>query len=326
MTGGASMKKSVKTAIGVDLGGTNIKIGIVSSDGKILSKTSVKTEASGGPDQVIENIISGIKQVIKNTSYKIKGIGIGCPGIINVKKGTVENPPNIPGWKKVKLGSIIQKEFGYDVNVENDANAAAIGEMIFGAGRKYQSFIMVTLGTGVGGGIVFNREIYRGEFGAAGEIGHISIDGNGPRCNCGSTGCIEAYIGNRYLRNRVRTELTANTQSKIWELINNDPENVSPRIIQSAAESGDDYAKSVIHNMGVQLGTAFASLSNVLDISTFIIGGGVAGFGKPLFNIIRTTAATRVLTPLRSRVKVIPAKLKNDAGIKGASALVFYNM
>lgn len=320
------MKKTVKAAIGVDLGGTNIKIGIVSNDGKILSKTSYKTEADGGPDQIIANIKTGINELLKNSKHKIKGIGIGCPGIINIKKGTVENPPNLPGWKRVKLGSIIQKEFGFNVNIENDANAAAIGEMIFGEGKKFSSFIMVTLGTGVGGGIVFNRKIFRGEFGAAGEIGHVSIDGNGPKCNCGSTGCIEAYVGNQYLRDRVRQELPDNPASLIWELINNDLANVSPRIIQEAAESGDAYSRSVIQNMGIQLGTALASLSNVLDISTFIIGGGVAGFGAPLFNTIRSTAAKRVLTPLRSRVKVLPAKLKNDAGIKGASALVFYNM
>ncbi|MCJ7552922.1 MAG: ROK family protein [Ignavibacteriaceae bacterium] len=320
------MTKQIKAAIGVDLGGTNIKIGIVSSNGKILKKTSIKTEAHQGHEKVIENIKSGIKEILKSNKQKIKGIGIGCPGVINVKKGTVEDPPNIPGWKKVKLGSIIQKEFKIDVCVENDANAAAIGEMIFGAGKKYSSFIMVTLGTGVGGGIVFNKKIFRGEFGAAGEIGHISIDGNGAKCNCGSYGCIEAYIGNQYLKDRVRIELADQPDSKIWELIDNDLVNVSPRIIQNAAEQGDKYAKSIIHNMGVQLGTAFASLSNVLDISTFIIGGGVAGFGKPLFETICKTATARVLTPLSPRVKVIPAKLKNDAGIKGASALVFYSM
>ncbi|MBS4036370.1 MAG: ROK family protein, partial [Ignavibacterium sp.] len=183
-----------------------------------------------------------------------------------------------------------------------------------------------TLGTGVGGGVVFNKKIFRGEYGAAGEIGHISIDVNGPKCNCGSYGCIEAYIGNQYLKDRVRSELTNHTNSKIWELIDNDLANVSPRIIQDAAELNDSYAKSVIQNMGVQLGTAFASISNVLDISTFIIGGGVAGFGKPLFDMIHKTTVERVLTPIRPRVKVIPAKLKNDAGIKGASSLVFYNL
>jgi glucokinase len=319
------MGKSEKYAIGVDLGGTNIKIGIVSDKGKLIKKTSIKTEAEGGPKKIISNIKKGIDEILVKNKYKIRGIGIGCPGVVSTKKGTVENPPNLPGWEKVNLGSILKKELDISVHVENDANAAAIGELIFGAGKKYSSFIMVTLGTGVGGGIVFNKKIFRGEFGAAGEIGHISIDAEGQQCNCGSTGCIEAYIGNHYLKERVKIDLKQNPDSKIWQLIENDISRVSPRVIQNAAELGDEFAKSVILKMGKQLGVTFASLSNVLDISTFIIGGGVAGFGKPLFDSIRTTLSARVLTPLRPRVKVIPAKLQNEAGIQGASALVFYN-
>lgn len=319
------MGKSIKYAIGVDLGGTNIKIGIVSESGKLVKSLSIKTEAELGPKKVVSNILSGIKQVLSKNKLKIQGIGIGCPGVVSIKKGIVENAPNLPGWKNIKLGSIVKKEFGYDVHVENDANAAAIGELIFGAGKKYTSFIMVTLGTGVGGGIVFNNKIFRGEFGAAGEIGHISIDVNGPKCNCGSTGCIEAYAGNQYLKETVRKELPENPKSKIWDLINGDLKKVSPRLVQHASEQGDEYATLVIERMGKQLGAALASLSNLLDISTFIIGGGVAGFGKPLFDSTRVTISSRVLSPLRSRVLVIPAKLKNEAGIKGASSLVFYN-
>lgn len=319
------MSKSIKYALGVDLGGTNIKIGIVSERGKLVKSLSIKTETELGPKKVVANILSGIKQALSKNKFKIQGIGIGCPGVVSIKKGIVENAPNLPGWKNIKLGSIVKKEFGYDVHVENDANAAAIGELIFGAGKKYSSFIMVTLGTGVGGGIVFNKKIFRGEFGAAGEIGHISIDVNGPKCNCGSTGCIEAYAGNHYLKETVRKELPENPESTIWNLIDGDLKNVSPRLIQKASEQGDEYATLVIERMGKQLGAALASLSNLLDISTFIIGGGVAGFGKPLFDSTRKSISSRVLSPLRTRVLVIPARLKNEAGIKGASSLVFYN-
>lgn len=319
------MGKSDKYAVGVDLGGTNLKIGIVSDHGKLVKSISLKTEADYGPKKVIDNILSGIEQILRKNKLRIQGIGVGCPGVVSIKKGIVENAPNLPGWRNIKLGSIVKKEFDLDVHVENDANAAAIGELIFGAGKKYSSFIMVTLGTGVGGGIVFNKKIFRGEFGAAGEIGHISIDINGPKCNCGSTGCIEAYAGNQYLKEIVRKELLEYPKSKIWNLIDNDLMKVSPRIIQIASEKGDEYSRMIINRMGKQLGTALASLSNLLDISTFIIGGGVAGFGKPLFDSTRETIAQRVLTPLRARVLVIPAKLKNEAGIKGASSLVFYN-
>ena len=319
------MAKTEKYAVGVDLGGTNIKIGIVSEKGNLVKHISIKTDADAGPKKVIANIIKGVELILEKNKYKIQGIGIGCPGVVSIKKGIVENAPNLPGWKNVKLGPIIKEKFGYKVHLENDANGAAIGELIFGAGKKIDSFIMVTLGTGVGGGIVFNKKIFRGEFGAAGEIGHISIDMNGPKCNCGSTGCIEAYAGNSYLKEQIRSELKNYPDSKVWQLIENDLSKVSPRIIQAAAERKDAYAKFVIERMGKQLGAALASLSNLLDISTFIIGGGVAGFGKPLFDSTRLTISERVLLPLRPRVLVIPAKLQNEAGIKGASSLVFYN-
>jgi glucokinase len=318
------MSKSNKYAIGVDLGGTNIKIGIVSDRGKLIKSTSIKTEAEGGPKKVIANIIKGIKVILVNNKIKIQGIGIGCPGVVATKKGIVENAPNLPGWKNIKLGSIIKKEFGYDVYLENDANAAAIGELIFGAGKKYSSFVMVTLGTGVGGGIVFKKKIFRGEFGATGEIGHVSIDVNGPRCNCGSTGCIEAYLGNHYLKEIVKDELPRYPESKIWELIDGDLSKVTPRLIQNALELDDDYSKLFVMRMGEQLGAALTSIANILDISTFIIGGGVAGFGKPLLDSTKTTLESRVLLPIKPRVVVIPSKLKNEAGIKGASSLVFY--
>ena len=318
------MAKTDRYTLGVDLGGTSVKIGIVSEKGKISKKISVETHAADGPDAVVEQIKKGIHEILSKTKKKIYGIGIGAPGVVSVKRGTVENPPNFPGWQKVNLGKLIEKEFNTNVFVENDANAAAIGELIFGAGKKYDSFIMITLGTGVGGGIIIKNKIYRGEFGAAGEIGHVTIDHKGPKCNCGSFGCIEAYVGNHYLVSRIKKEMPDHPDSKIWELMDNNLEELTPRIIDAASEEGDGYAQSIVKQMGYYIGCALASVSNLLDVSTFIIGGGVSGFGKPLFDSIKETASSRVLTPLRDRIEVHPAKLKNDAGIKGASALVFY--
>jgi len=318
------MSGRTKYAVGVDFGGTNIKIGLVSKGGKIISKLSIKTEPGKGPKKVIENIKTGVYDLLKKTKAHIDGIGIGCPGTVNPEKGTVENPPNLHGWGKVNLGKVISMEFEKDVFLENDANTAAIGELIFGNGKKFNSFIMVTLGTGVGGGIVINRKLHRGDFGAAGEIGHITINYNGPKCKCGSYGCIEAYAGNQYFKERVRNELKKHSDSLLLKLIDNDYSVVSPRKIQDSAEKGDEFANFVIVDLGTKLGAAFASLSNVLDISTYIIGGGIAGFGKPLFESIKKTLTARIMAPLKPRVKILPAKLKNDAGIKGASALVFH--
>jgi len=320
------MSKSEKYAIGVDLGGTFIKFGIVTEKGKIIRKSFVDTKAEGGPESVIKQMKKGLKELLDPDKINIEGIGIGSPGIVLKKKGIVENPPNLPGWGKVELGHLIQKSFKLPTFVENDANAAAIGELIFGAGKRHKSFVMITLGTGVGGGIILNKKLFRGDFGAAGEIGHITIDINGPKCGCGSYGCIEAYAGNGYLIQNTKEALKNNAESKIAELISDDFNSLTPKVISSAADLGDQFALDIITGLGKNIGYALASVSNLLDVGTFIIGGGVAGFGKILLDNIEISLKQRVLKSLVPRCKVLPAKLKNEAGIKGASSLVFYSI
>ncbi len=313
-----------KFAVGVDLGGTTIKVGLVDEKGKIIKKVSYDSNSSKGPEAVTKQIKRGIEEVVKGNREKILGIGIGAPGAVKLKKGTVENPPNFYGWGKVHLGSILKKEFDCDVFVENDANAAAIGELIYGAGKYYKNFIMITLGTGVGGGIIIDKKIYRGDTGLAGELGHITIDSAGAKCNCGSIGCIEAYIGKDYLIERTKIKLQERNDSILFELTNGDLNLLTPKLIQSAAEQGDEFSNSVVVDTGTKLGYALASAVHVLDISTIIIGGGIAGFGKLLFDAVESSIKERVMKSFRDRITVKPAKLKNEAGIKGASALVFY--
>ncbi|MBA4407035.1 hypothetical protein C0389_07165 [bacterium] len=313
-----------KFAVGVDLGGTSIKVGLVDEKGKIIKKVSVDTHADKGFDAVIKQIKRGVKEVLKDKSDKILGIGIGAPGAVKLKKGTVENPPNFPGWGKVHLGNIIKKEFDCDVFVENDANAAAIGEMIYGAGKYHKSFIMITLGTGVGSGIIMDKKIFRGETGIAGEIGHVTIDINGEQCKCGSVGCVEAYIGNKYLIERTKIKLQEQSDSLLIKLTNGDLDLITPKLIHTAAEEGDEFARSIVVDTGTKLGYALASAVHVLDIATIIIGGGVAGFGKLLLDAVESSLKYRVMKSFQNRIIVKPSRLKNEAGIKGASALVFY--
>ncbi len=313
-----------KYSIGVDLGGTKVKVGIVNKQGRIVQKVSVNTFAEKGPDKVIAQIKEGINLLLKTNKKEIQGIGIGSPGTVSSKRGTVENPPNLPGWKKVHLGKIIQKEFALPTFVENDANAAAIGELIYGAGKAHQSFIMVTLGTGVGGGIIYKGKLFKGEFGGAGEIGHITIDYNGTKCNCGSYGCLETYLGNKYVIKNVTTKLKKNKTSLLYKLTEKNLKKITPKVIHEAYLLGDKFSLKIIENLGETLGYGLASVVNLFDIRTIIIGGGVAGFGKPLFNSVKKTIASRVLTPMRPHLKVKQAKLKNNAGIKGASSLVLY--
>ncbi len=317
------MVKSDKYAIGVDLGGTFIKFGLVSSEGVIEKKLKLKTNVENGHEPVAAAILEGVTGLIES-GVKVTGIGIGSPGTVNPSKGTVDTPPNFPNWGVVPLAKIIEKKSGIETFIENDANAAAIGELIFGAGKEYKSFILVTLGTGVGGGIIFKGKVFRGEFSTAGEIGHMSINQfNGPKCNCGGIGCIEAYLGNKHLVAAVKKELPAHTSSKIYELMDYNFDNLTPQIISKAAEQGDQYAKSVIIDCGEKLGMVLASACNLLDISTIIVGGGVAGFGSVLYESAEKSTKSRVLGSISPRIKVIPAKLKNDAGILGAASLVF---
>ncbi|MEW6701562.1 MAG: ROK family protein [Bacteroidota bacterium] len=313
-----------KFAVGVDLGGTSIKIGLVDAKGKIVKKISVDNSVHEGPDAVIKLIIHGINQVAKGKFDKILGIGIGAPGAVKLKKGTVENPPNFPGWGKVHLGNILKNEFKCDVYVENDANAAAIGELIYGTGKRYKNFVMITLGTGVGGGIIIDKKIFRGETGGAGELGHVTIDSSGSKCKCGSFGCIEAYLGNNYLIERVKTQLQGRNDSLLFRLTDGNLNFLTPKLIHTAAVEGDNFSRTVVIDCGTKLGYALASIVNVLDIATIIIGGGVAGFGNLLFDAVESSLKERVMKPFRERITVKPAKLKNNAGIKGASALVFY--
>lgn len=314
-----------KYAIGVDLGGTKVKLGIVSSEGRIIKKISIPTLANEGVEKSLSQIKKGIKLLLDGSTKTITGIGIGAPGVVSQKKGTVENPPNLPGWGRVHLGKIMEDEFKLPTTVENDANAAAIGELIYGSGIKLDSFILITLGTGVGGGIIYQNKLFRGDFGAAGEVGHTTIDINGPKCKCGSTGCLETYLGNNYIIKNVKKQLKDQKKSKIVELLDNDLDKLSPRIINEAAVLKDEFALSVIKDLGNKLGCGLASLINLLDISNIIIGGGVAGFGRPLFKATKDTIKSRVLLSLRPRIKVAQAALKNNAGIKGASSLVFYS-
>ena len=318
------MTKKRKLSIGVDIGGTSIKFGVVTKEGEIIEKSSLDTFADEGPEKVMEQIKKGIKPHLKKYGKEINGIGIGSPGTVKLKKGIIENPPNFKGWKSEALGKTIKKEFKIDVHVENDANCAAIGEYIFGSATDLKNFIMVTLGTGVGGGIFINKKLYRGETGAAGEIGHITIKHNGRKCNCGSYGCVEAYVGNRYLVEEVKQKLSRNQDSKINELLGGDTSKLTPELIYNALCQGDEFAKSIVIEAGENLGYGLASVINLLDVTNIIIGGGVAGFGKVLFDSVEETVKQRVMKSFTDRITVREAMLKNDAGIKGASALVFY--
>lgn len=312
-----------KFAIGVDLGGTFIKAGVVSISGEVLIEDSIPTEAEKGPSHVIEQISKIVKKLNENfKNGEIIGVGIGAPGQVD-PQGGVKYPPNFPGWTVVYLAKEVEKKTGLKSVVDNDANVAAIGEAKFGAGKEHPNFIMVTLGTGIGGGIIIGGKIYRGPTGGAGEIGHVSINFEGPKCNCGNYGCVEAYVGQKYLSNWVAKELEKNPSSKIVEIVNGDLSKIEPYIISLAAEQGDEFAMNVWKKAGFYVGVMLASVMNLFDINVAVVGGGIAKAGKILFDAMNETVRARALKPIAEKAIVIPATLGNRAGILGAGALAF---
>ncbi len=311
--------------MGIDLGGTNIKAAVCGSDGMVLGATTLPTKAEKGLDASIGQIHAVLGGLFASKRYRsmIGGIGIGVPGSVDHRLGRVLHPPNLPGWKNVPLARIVEERWRVPVRIENDANAAALGEAFFGAGRGTKNFIAVTLGTGIGGGIVMERKIVHGERGFAGELGHTTIDLNGPKCGCGSRGCIEAYIGSNYLVRRTLEKLKERPSSVLFKWMRMKGQELTPKEISRAANQGDVFAREILVEAGEYLGAALASAANLLDITTFIIGGGVAAAGKPLFEGIASAMKRRVLISLRRHITILPAELGNRAGFLGAAALWF---
>jgi glucokinase len=314
---------SQQLAIGVDLGGTTVKTGLINSDGKILAISKVPTRAEENPTAVIEQIKKSINEVLSHTNgSSIAGIGIGAPGLIQNPGGIVKSPPNLKGWDVVPLAEIISKEFHLRVEVDNDANVAAVAESKFGAGKEYPNFLFIIWGTGVGGGVIMNNHIYRGPTGGAGEVGHISINYEGLMCNCGTRGCVEAYVGQKYLSKRTIEKLKSNPHSAILNFAGGDESKIEPVHISKAAEAGDQLAKDILVEAGTLLGVMIGGVMNTLDFRVTVIGGGVSAVGDFVYDAIAESTKKNVQKPLREGIKILRAQLGNDAGIFGAAGMV----
>ncbi len=314
---------NAKVAIGVDLGGTTVKAGVVSVVGEILYHNRFPSNAGKGPAAVVQQIRASVQDAIGHVNgAKVNGIGVGSPGVVD-DDGIVKAPPNFADWDEVPLKSELSNLFpDVPVAVENDANAAAIAESRFGAGRQYPNFLFVIWGTGVGGGIILNRKIFRGLTGGAGEIGHVSINYQGPQCNCGNVGCVEAYVGQRYLSQRTAERLKARPDSKILELVGGDFSKIEPVYISQAAHEGDALAREILVEAGQLLGVALAGAMNIMDLRVSIIGGGISAAGDFVMEAVQDSVIRHVLKPLRKDIRVLPAQLGNEAGLLGAAGLV----
>jgi glucokinase len=308
-------------AIGVDVGGTSIKLGVVRDDGTILHQNSLPTPAAEGPDAVLETIAGGVKSLLATHGSSVAGIGIGVPGVIN-NDGEISYPPNFPGWGIVPVAKRLRPLIGTDlpIAVENDANVAAYAELFGGEDSVERDFLFVTLGTGVGGCIISGGRIWRGASGGAGEVGHLSVDMNGQLCNCGSRGCVEAYLGQRYMSAIAAARLVRFPESSLHRMIA-DGRELEPKLLHEAAQSGDRFAQDFLEEMGMILGVALASMMNACDLHLVIVGGGTARSEQYLLEPARRSLRARLLKSIAGDVRLQPARFSNEAGIIGAAML-----
>ncbi len=309
----------MKYCIGVDIGGTSVKAGAVDKQGKILCEKKCKTQS--GADIVIADMITLIKDIIAATGETPIAIGLGCPGLINSKNGEVVYSNNLH-WQNVPLKAKIQEAFGLPVFITNDANAAALGECFCGAGKKYQSMIMITLGTGVGSGIVVNGKLFEGNLGAGVELGHEVIRVGGEKCTCGRRGCFEAYGSATALIRFARRAMQKDKSSLLWKYSEGDEEKVDGVIIFKAMREGDKTAAKVVKKYIYYLSEGLANITNAFHPEALVLGGGICAAGdvflKPLKKRVdKYTYGGTDFAP----VDLIIAELGNDAGICGAAKL-----
>lgn len=311
-------------AIGIDIGGMSIKGAAVDSTGKVYDVFSLPVIKDEPGEVTIRKLTNLVEEYIANLKLdeKIVGIGIGCPGTLDVANGIVNYTNNL-GWNNLPLAKIMQEKLPYPIRLINDANAAALGEAKFGAGKSHDTVIMLTLGTGVGGGIIINGKLFEGNEGKGGELGHMVVQVDGEQCSCGRKGCLEAYASATALIRDTKKAMLENKDSKLWEIA---PEidAVGGRTIFKALALNDETAKRVFDNYIKYLGEGILNFCDIFRPNVIVLSGGIANAGDVLFNPLNEYLRVRKygyeFTPA---VKVIPAELGYDSGKIGAAALFF---
>jgi glucokinase len=319
-------------AIGVDLGGTNMRIAAVDSDGKQLEVITTSTEVKRGRDYVVGEMCDAIRALRKKFEgqHEFAGTGIGVPGIIDMETGTLFKSPNLPDWTNYPVRDEIQRRLDAQVILENDANVAALGEQWMGAARDADSMCMFTLGTGVGSGIVLNGKIWHGMMGMAGECGHITVYSDGVVCGCGNRGCVEQYASATAVKRMAIEAIATGKAPELARAMSENPE-FSSKIVFQYAMQGEAAARQIFQTVGRALAMALADMINALNLPMYVIGGGVASgweaFAPAMFEELRKRSYVFVatdpeeITAARKRTVITRALLGSDAGLIGAAKL-----
>lgn len=305
-----------------DLGGTHLRFAIVDPNGQIYGREMQATPRAEDPGEIVDALVDAVKECEGKTKEKggrILAVSVVVPGTVDLPDGVVVTAPNLPSLDGFNLKAALERELKWPVIIENDANAAALGEMWRGAGRGYRTLICVTLGTGVGGGIILDGKLWRGVDGSAAEIGHIGVDPfGGVRCNCGSYGCLEVYASATAIVRMTREALTRYPNSSLQHI-----EELTSAKVYEAGVAGDELALEVFRRMGVYLGIGLANLVNILNPEIVVIGGGLSNGWSLFENHMKQQVIERAFPIPGRRVKIVKAECGDDAGLLGAAKLAF---
>ena len=307
--------------IGVDIGGTNIKAGAVDHKGNILAKRRALTEAALGAEAILDKLqmlVTELRNAIPDRNLRAGGFGV--PGAIRSKEGIVSQAPNVPAWDGLPVRKLLEERLQLACFIENDANAIALGEMWMGAGRGYSHLCCLTLGTGVGGGVIIDGELLRGADGMAAELGHIAVKADGPSCKCGSYGCLETFASATGILRMLSEERSNNAKSSIFRIPDNQIRTVD---VYDHAKAGDPLCRDVLRRSGEGLGVGLASLVNMFNPEILILGGGIAAAWDLLVPPALQILKQRAFGAMAQRVKVVPAQMEDDAGIYGCAYMAW---
>lgn len=312
--------------VGIDLGGTNVRAVLADSTGGFLARTSIRTEADQGLEHVLNRIVQAVNAVLEGIDHgHLVGIGLGAPGPLNPTTGIIYSPPNLPGWHEVPLRDILEQRIGLPVFLGNDANLAALGEYTFGAGKDYRYLVYMTVSTGIGGGVIEDGNILMGAKGSAGELGHMTIDLHGPRCNCGNIGCLEILASGTAIRRRAIEMLESGRKSSLLAMAGGDIEKIHAGLVAQAAEQGDEACRELIYLTGVYLGVGVTNILHLFNPEIVVIGGGVSQVGDMIFEPLKQIVEERAMKAFREGVPIVPTELGDDIGLYGAVAVVLQN-
>ena len=306
---------------GIDLGGTNIKCGIVDEEGKIIIQESVPTHSERGFSYVAETMAGLVIKLARANKIDVKAVGVGSPGMIDGERGVVVYSNNL-AWQKAPLAAELKNRLQIPVRITNDANAAAYGEYTCGAGKKYKSIVLLTLGTGVGSGIVIDGKLFEGNRGVGAELGHETIRFGGEKCSCGRRGCLEAYASATALIRQTKRAMEKDRQSKLWELCGSDINNVNGKTAFDGLRSGDVTAKKVVNAYIRYLAEGIANIVNAFRPEAILLGGGISREGEILIELLKRKVQNLAFGKfIYSPVELLVAAMGNLAGIVGAALL-----